>query len=131
MYVLVRGILWSLESADIELLTLWLLSALYNLCVSCVVCSKLIVSIPPFISSIEVSCPSSGRHMSKLKIKVKIFNSFSFKCLLDCEASSHNLFKSLSSLLPGTNQYWCHMRNHGCDQCGVRTHDPEVVGQTP
>ena len=36
---------------------------------------------------------------------------------LDCEASSHNFFKSLSSPLPGTNQYWCHMRNHGRDPC--------------
>ena len=32
--------------------------------------------------------------------------------LLDCETSSHNLGKSLLSLLPlGTNPYWCHMRN--------------------
>ena len=49
---------------------------------------------------------------------------------LDCEASCHNLFKSHSSTLPGTNQYWCHMKNHGRDPCEVRTHDPEVARQT-
>ena len=51
--------------------------------------------------------------------------------MLGCEASSHNLFKSLLSPLPGTNQYWCHMENRGHDQCEVQTHDPEVVRQTP
>ena len=35
------------------------------------------------------------------------------------------------SLFPGTNQYWCHMRNHGRDPCGVWNHDLEVARQTP
>ena len=34
-------------------------------------------------------------------------------------------------LLPGTKQYWCHKRNHGRDTCGVQTHNPKVVRQTP
>ena len=38
--------------------------------------------------------------------------------------------KSLSSPIYGTSQYWCHMRNHVCDSCGIRTHDPEVARQT-
>ena len=47
------------------------------------------------------------------------------------EASFYNLFKTLSSPLPGTNQYnWCHMRNHGREPCGVPTHDPKVAKQT-
>ena len=48
---------------------------------------------------------------------------------LHCEASSHNLFKSLLGPLPGTNQYWCHMRNHRRDLCGVRTHDLRLRGR--
>ena len=40
-----------------------------------------------------------------------------------CEASSHNLFKSLSSPLPGTSQYWCDMRNHGRGLCVGLPHD--------
>ena len=47
------------------------------------------------------------------------------KCILT------QLIKSLLSPLPGTNQYWCHMKNHGCDPCRVWTHDPEVARQTP
>ena len=42
------------------------------------------------------------------------------------KASSDNLFKSLLSLLPGTNHYWCHSH----DTCGLRTHNPEVARQT-
>jgi hypothetical protein len=34
---------------------------------------------------------------------------------LDFETSSCNLYNSLSSPLPGTNQYWCHMKKHGRD----------------
>ena len=34
------------------------------------------------------------------------------------------------SPLPGTNQHWCHKRNHGRDPCGVRTQDLEVARQT-
>ena len=51
---------------------------------------------------------------------------------IDCEANSYNLFNSLSSPLPGTrtNHYWWHMRNHGHDPCGVRTHNPEVAWHT-
>ena len=52
-----------------------------------------------------------------------------FAVYLDCEASYHNLFKSLSSQFPETNQYWCYMKNHGREPCGVRTHDPKVARQ--
>ena len=48
---------------------------------------------------------------------------------LICEANSHNLFKSVSSPYLGTNQHLCHIRNHGCDPCGVGTHDPRLQGR--
>ena len=39
---------------------------------------------------------------------------------LSCEISSHNIYKSFSSQLLGTNQYWCRMRNHGCGHVGLK-----------
>ena len=65
----------------------------------------------------------------KSQVSFLSFYSLNLFILACCEASSHNL--SLSSSLPGINQYCCHMRNHGRDPCGVQTHDPEVVRQTP
>ena len=59
---------------------------------------------------------------------------FSFKLIyffVDCEASSHNLFKTLSNPFPETNQYWCYKRNHGRGPSGIRTHHTEVERQTP
>jgi hypothetical protein len=38
---------------------------------------------------------------------------------------------SLSSPLPGTNQYWCHMEKYGRDPSRPRTRDPWVERQTP
>ena len=37
-----------------------------------------------------------------------------------------NKFSQLMSPLPGTNQCWCHMRNHGHDPCRFWTLDPET-----
>ena len=54
-----------------------------------------------------------------------------FRIFILARLRSHNLFKSLSSPLPGTNQYLCHMRSDGRDQCGVRNHDLEDARQTP
>ena len=62
--------------------------------------------------------------------KVRLF-SLNIFIQLDCEASFQNLFKSNSSPLPGINHYWCLLRNHGRDSCGVRTNDPQVARQTP
>ena len=42
--------------------------------------------------------------MPKVKFKHIYFSS---------RTGSRNLYKSLLSPLPGTNLYWCHIRNHG------------------
>ena len=63
--------------------------------------------------------PALSTHLGKICLKLFIE--------LDCGASSHNLLKSLLSPLPGTNQYWCYMKNHGHDPCVVQTHDPFVI----
>ena len=49
------------------------------------------------------------------------FNSLNLFILaqLCSKFSQVNLFKSVSSPLPGTHQYWCHMRNHGRGLCGI------------
>ena len=60
-----------------------------------------------------------------------VFKTYLF--YLDCEANYHNLFKSLSSPIPVTNQYWCHNFKGimAVTSVGFRTHDPEVARQTP
>ena len=45
-----------------------------------------------------------------LEIDVIFTNLNLLNLALNCEANSYDLFKSLSSPLPGTNKYWCHMR---------------------
>ena len=63
--------------------------------------------------------------------KLVSLNLFILTWLWSKSSQVHNLFKSLSIPLPGTNQYWRLMRNHGRDPCGVRTHNPEIVRQRP
>ena len=62
------------------------------------------------------------------RVRVRVTGSSNF--LLEFETSFHNLLKSLSRPIRGTNQYWRHLRNHGRHPCGVRSHDPEVERQT-
>jgi hypothetical protein len=50
---------------------------------------------------------------------------------LNCETRSCVLYKSLLSLHPGTNQYWCHMKKHDCDPIRAGTLDPWIEKQTP
>ena len=45
-------------------------------------------------------------------------------CFSSIVKKACSLFESLSSPLPGTNQYWCLMEKHGGDPGGARTHDP-------
>ena len=40
---------------------------------------------------------------------MQLYVSLNLFSLVYCEANAHNVFKTLSSPLPGTNQYWCHI----------------------
>ena len=52
-------------------------------------------------------------------------------CFSSIVKKSSSLFESLSSPLPGTNQYRCLMEKHGRDPGGARNHDPWDERQTP
>ena len=60
-----------------------------------------------------------------------ILFSLNIFCVSSIVKKASSLFESLSSLLPGTNQYWCLMEKHGRDPGGARTHDLWDERQTP
>ena len=65
----------------------------------------------------------------KLNLQEEIFKLIYF-CLIVKQVHTAYLNHSRVHFLE-TSLYCCHMRNHGCDPCGVRTHDPEFARQTP
>jgi hypothetical protein len=62
------------------------------------------------IYTLSMALTTNVNHQKEIRL--------TYKFKLDCEKSYCNLHLSLSIPLPGTNQYWCHMKiwNTSCKQ---------------
>ena len=74
------------------------------------------------MEDLERLCLEQQKEDKRVNVLSKQFKPIHY-CLIMKQVLT-TYFSSLSCLLPGTNQYWCHM-NHGHNPCDVQTHNSQ------